>query len=811
VRRAIRSLLAAPIVSSVIVVTLALGIGANTAIFNVVNSLLLRTLPVPAPGRLVTISSDYALGNGFKAGVGWNYEMWSRLQQIPPMFDGVLAWTQPTVNLAPSGEQQSARALLVSGTFFKTLGVPPHLGRLLTAEDDVRGGGKDGAVAAVSFRFWQNRLNGATNVLGSRLTIEGVPFTIVGVTPREFLGIEVGQAFDIAIPLGTDALIRGARTILDQTSNFSLAVLVRLRPDQSIDAATAALRSIQPQVLGVAADRMADVSPSFLSEPFVAVPAPTGTSDFSRLRVRYQRPLLTLLVLVGVVLLIACVNVASVLLARATARRFEFGVHLALGAARRQLVWQLLIESLLLSAAGALAGLLLAAWISRALVSQLSGLDRDLVFNLEPDWRVLAFTAFASLLTAILFGTGPAFRATSAPPAVALRGSSGARSMSTSTGRLTSGLTVLQIALSVILVVAAGLLIRTFGRLLSVPLGFDSGRVLIVSVDTARARVDPSERLSFYQRIAEALAEVPGAAGAAASTNIPLSDANQSPVLFKAERVESVVGPGYFGTYGTPIAAGRDFGVGDTAGAPPIAIVNRSYARKFFPDRNALGEIADKRAIVGIFGDAVFATVRTGVRPTIYIPLAQSAGIGPPGRTSVDVSVRVDSGSPALLARDISAALDAIDPGLSYSFRPLQEYVDASVSQERIVAALSGLFGGLALLLAGLGLYGVTSYAVSRRQFEVGIRLALGAQRLDVLRLVLVRSLAIACAGLALGLAGAVATARYLEAMLFGIVPLDPLTFVVVAAVILLVAGAAAYFPARRATRIDPVMALRSE
>jgi predicted permease len=810
-RGAIRSLVATPAVSSVIVLTLALGIGANTAIFSVVNSLLLRTLPVPAPGQLVTISSDYALGHGFRSGVGWNYEMWNRLQQLPPMFDGTLVWTQPTFNLSTRGEQQPARTLLVSGDFFRTLGVPPRLGRLISVDDDVRGGGKDGAIAVISYRFWQERLGGSAEVLGSKLSLEGAPFTIVGVTPREFLGVEVGLAFDVAVPLGTDPLIRGARSILDQKSAYTLVPLIRLKPDQSIEAATSALRSIQPNILGVAPDRLADVRPSFLKEPFVAVAAPTGTSDFSRLRVKYQQPLVTLLVLVGVVLLVACVNVASVLLARATGRRFEFGVRLALGAARRQLVSHLLLESVLLSVAGAVLGLVLAGWISRALVAQLSGLDTQLVFNLEPDWRVLGYTALASLATAILFGTAPAFRATSAPPAVALRASGGARSMSEGPARLTSSLIVIQVAMSVMLVVAAGLLIRTFGHLLDVPLGFDSRRVLIVSVDTARARVDSAARLPYFQQIADAVAHVPGVSGASASIHIPLSAANQAPILFKAERVESVVGPGFFGVYGTPFLAGRDFNPGDTASAAPVAIVNQAYARKFLPDRNAVGELADKRLIVGVVADAVFATIRSGVRPTIYVPLAQSVGVGPSDRTAAHVSVRTEEGSPGRLSWDVSAALEAVDSGLSFSFRPLQDYVDASVSQERVVAALSGLFGGLALLLAGLGVYGVTSYAVNRRRFELGIRLALGAQRLDVLRLILYRSLTIAAIGVAVGLAGAFATARYLEAMLFGIVPLDPLTFLLVAVGLLGVAFAAAFFPARRAMQIDPVVALRAE
>jgi predicted permease len=362
-----------------------------------------------------------------------------------------------------------------------------------------------------------------------------------------------------------------------------------------------------------------------------------------------------------------------------------------------------------------------------------------------------------------------------------------------------------------ILVVAAGLFVRTFGRLLSVPLGFDSGRVLVATIDTARAKIDAADRLSFYQRLAEAVSGVPGVAHAAASMDTPLGRARQAPVLLKAERVESVVGPGWFETLGTPFLAGRDFSAQDSAAAPRTVVVNQALARKFFPGKNVLGEVTEGRTIVGIVGDAVFATVRGGTRPTVYVPLAQSAGKGMPGRTEVHISVRSAAGPPRLLTKQVSAALNAVDPGLAFSFKTLQEDVDASVSQERLVAELAGLFGGLALLLTGLGLYGVTSYTVSRRQVEIGIRMALGAQSAHVIGLVLFRSLAITVAGLSLGLAGSVATTRYLEAMLFGIVPLDRPTFVVVAAVLAVVAATAAAIPARWATRIDPLVALRAE
>ena len=807
-RMAIRSLRATPVVSNVVVLTLALGLGANTAIFSVVNSLLLRTLPVPEPGRLVTVSSDFALGHGFKAGAGWSYEMWTRMQQMPALFAGALLWSQPTFNLARGGEKEPARTLLVSGSFFSTLGVQPHVGRLLTLEDDVRGGGKDGPVVVISHRLWRERFGGAANTVGSSLTLEGAPFTIVGVTPPEFLGIEVGRGFDVAVPLGSEPLILGKRSAIDEKRSFTFVVLIRLKPEQSIGAATAALRSIQPAVLGVTPEHMKDVKPGFLTEPFVAVPAPTGTADF--VRPRLQRPLLTLLVLVGLVLLIACVNVASVLLARATARRHEIAVRLALGATRRQLIPQLMLESLLLSGAGAALGLSFATWGSRALVAQLSMLDTELLFNLAPDWRVLGFTIAISAATAVLFGTAPALRATSVHPISALRGR-GARGTSEGSARLTNTLVSLQIAVSLMLVVAAGLFIQTFRQLLTVPLGFDSNRVLIASVDTARSRAAEADRLAFYQRLADAVRGVPGVEHAAASMDTPLSPARQSPLLAKAEWVQSVVAPGWFAAYRTRIVAGRDFTAEDSAGASRVAVVNQAFARKFFPDRNALGALTEGKTIVGVAGDAVFATVRGGTKPTVYTPLAQSAGIGMPGRTAVNISIRAAAGRPTRLAPSVSAALTMVDPDLAFSYRPLQELVDASISQERILARLAGLFGGLALLLTGLGLYGVTSYAVSRRQFEIGIRMALGAGRRHVLSLVLVRSLAITAAGVTLGIAASVATTRYLATLLFGVSALDPVTLTGVALLLIAVAAGAALIPARRATRIDPMVALRAD
>ena len=417
-------------------------------------------------------------------------------------------------------------------------------------------------------------------------------------------------------------------------------------------------------------------------------------------------------------MLIACVNVASVLLARATARRHEIAVRLALGATRRQLIPQLMVESVLLSMGGATVGLLLAAWGSRGLVAQLSRLDTEVLFNLTPDWRVLGFTAVMTLATAILFGMAPALRATSVLPVSALRGPGGSRAESA--GRLTSGLIVVQIALSVALVVAAGLFIRTFGRLLSVPLGFDSDRVLIATVDTARARVDASARLPYYQRLAEAVGRVPGVAKAAASTDTPLSSASQAPLLFKAERVRNAVGPGWFATYGTRFLAGRDFSDQDSASAPPVAIVNQAFARKFFPDRNPLASRSRQER------SSELSTMRSlPLFATEYVhALYASRAVGWLRTTGTDGSVHQHSRR----SRTAGSA-DAERLGCARHRRPRSGvFIPASagvrrrfVSQERILSGLAGLFGGLALLLTGLGLYGVTAYSVSRRRYGSGL------------------------------------------------------------------------------------------
>jgi predicted permease len=815
IRLALRTLRTSPIVSAVAVLSLALGIGANTAIFSVVNALLLRSLPVVEPDRLVTVSSGFAINHGFRAGAGMNYDMWMRMREHLGAFDDGFAWAPGRVDLSPGGERQPAEALFTSGRFLATLGVPALIGRILDDGDDGRGGGRDGLVAVIGYGLWQRRFGGSASVLGAALPIDGVPCTIVGVMPPDFFGIEVGQPFDLILPLGIEPDVRGARASLHHPSALLLTVMLRLKRGQSIDSATAALRTFQSEIVGLNGKQPPRV-PEFLKDPYVLVPAATGTSDRSGLRRQYSRPLMTVLAVVVLVLLVACVNIANLFLARATARSHEMSVRLALGATRWRLGRQLLVESLVVALAGAACGLLFATWASRAVVASLSTVDTRVSLDLSLDWRVLAVTAGIAVATAILFGTGPALRAARAAPIDAMKEqgrTAGSRR------DLSTGLVVGQMAVSLVLLVCAGLFLSTFTRLAALPLGFDPARVLVVNVDTARVGVDASARIDYFRQLVSTVQTVPGVARAAGSMITPFSQATKSPLFSEPGRVhQHAVSPGFFDVYGIDIRSGRDFDERDTTSSPRVVVVSESYARKFLADRDPLGATIDsgpcagpqgRCAIVGVVSEAVFAPPRAGARPTMYVPLSQSAGMAPPGRTEISISVRSATGSPALLARGVTAALTAVDRNLAFSYRPLIQDVRASLTQERMVAWVSGFFGVLALLLSSLGLYGVTAYAVTRRRREIGVRVALGATPASVILLLLTRVFVVVLAGLAVGVPVALWTGRLVAALLYGVDSRNLATIGVAGLTLCSVAIVASLIAAFRATRIEPAEVLR--
>ena len=700
----------------------------------------------------------------------------------------------------------------------------------MTAADDLRGGGPDGAVAVISYAFWQLQFGGAASAIGAPLTIEGKPFTIVGVTPPEFFGAEVGRWFDVAVPIGTEPLMRGRVTNLDQPGLFWLSIMIRLKPGQSIEAATEALRRVQPEVRAATVPPDADAQQRelFIKDLFVLTAAANGPSVLRR---QYERPLVTLLGVAGLVLLVACANIANLLLARATTRHHELSVRVALGASRWRLVRLLLVEGVMLAVVGSAAGLLVARWSSRLLVAQLSTITTRIALDLSLDWRMMAFTATTTIVTALLAGTAAAVRAGGAAPMDALKdrgtGSAG-RGASGTHGGVSSALVVAQVALSLVLVAGAGLFVRTFARLAATPLGFDVDRVLVANINATRSTVPSAARFDLYQRIADTVSEVPGISYAAGSLITPVTGDNWwtplevpgAPDLSEADRRTdiNIVTPRWFATYGMRVVAGRDFDARDRAHAERVAIVNEEFAARFFPGRQAVGGLVafpatanvtshEPRTIVGVVTDAVYRSLREPKRPALYEPLAQHDWPFP--FAGISLSVRSAAGSPRRHGRTISRAITEVDPNLAFSLRSVSDYVDGSLTQERIVAMLSGFFGGLALLLAGLGLYGVTSYAVTRRRTELGIRMALGAAPNRIVRLVLSRVLLLVGIGVLVGTGVSLWASRFVAALLYGLEPRDPTTLIGAIVVLASVGALAGLLPAWRASRIHPAVVLR--
>jgi len=822
---ACRTLAASPIVALVAIASLALGVGANTAIFSVVNGLLLRALPVKDPARLVLITDSKT--DHVRA---WSYPVWNEIRQRPELFERATAWSFTRFNLSGGGEAEFINGMWASGSFFDTLGVPALLGRTFSDRDDVNGGGADGPVAMISYGFWQRRYGSAPDIVGRQLSLDDVAFTIVGVTPPGFSGPEVGRMFDAIVPIGTEPLVRRRDSFVDHSSATFLTMLARLEPNQSAEAATAGLRQVQSRIreatlgdIGQFGSR--EAIERYLAAPFALVPGATGFAGARDLRALYQRPLLTLMVVVGFLLLIACVNVANLLAVRAIARRHELSLRLALGASRGRLVRQLLAESVVLYGIGAASGLLIAVWGSRALVAQLSTSVDTVFLDASIDGRVLAFTVGITVLTTLVFGTAPAFRASGVAPMEVLK-----EQPRTVVGRarlaLPDGLLVAQVALSLVLVFAAGLFVRTFVSLSQRPLGFEPTRVLIVNVDAHRTSNSAADRIALYERTREAVRALPDVADAALSLTSPLGRGQFTPLVDIAGVSDTrgpvwanLISPGWFGTFGVPLVAGRDLSDHDRAGGPRVAIVNQAFARKFAQDTSAIGltltlyprtpRALGPIEIVGVVGDAVYSSLRGEAPPTFYVPLAQFDYLGELGIRSINLEVRSRGASPESLTRSITTAVGKIDPQLSLTFQPLVTQVADALTQERLIARLSACFGGLGLLLAGLGLYGVTTHSVTNRQSEIGIRIALGASAGSVARLVLTRASLLVAAGSMLGAAVSWWASKFVASLIYGLHPRDLTTLIASAAVLTVVAACAAWIPTRRAMRTDPASILR--
>ena len=821
-RLAIRVLRATPVVTIVAILSLALGIGANTAIFSITDALLLRALPVDRPDRLALLM---AIPTGAAPGLSaWSNPVWEQIRERRhELFQTAFAFSARTArfNLASTGPTEFVDGLWVSGDYFDGLGVRPLLGRTFTAVDDERGGGPDGAVAVVSYAFWQRRFGGAADVIGRKQVIDRVPFTIIGVMPPGFFGADVGTTFDVAAPLGTEPLMRGRDSFLDRPTTSWLAVMARLKDGQTLSSAQDAMRALQPHIREVTMpDTSADAKARYMATPLAVEPAALGTSA---MRARYRQPMLIILTVVVLVLLIACANLANLLLARAAARRHEFSVRVALGASRWRLARQLLVESLLLSSAGALLGLGIAHWGSRLLVRQLSTYTNTVFLDVQLDWRVLAFTAGVTTVAAFLFGVVPALLASRAEPIGAIRehgrGASGGRRIGFG-GALVAG----QVALSLVLIVTAGLFVRTFTSLATRDLGFDRAPVIVARVDVSASVADPSERSALYGRLADAAGALGGVSHAAVSAITPVSGAvidvvveiEDGPSMTQPQNVSfrNVITPSWFATYGTGFQGGRDFNERDRLGSPLVVIVNETFVRRFLPAGTPIGRrirqgLPGRQGpwleVVGVVADAAYRSVREPVPPTLYVPIAQQKE--PPATMSL--SVRAANGAPAMLSRSLADVISRVDANVAVTFTPLKQQVDAALVQERMLAMLSAFFGALALLLAGLGIYGIAWFVVSRRRDEIGIRMALGATPARVLQLVLSRLSMLVSIGVVVGLVVCMWASRFVASLLYGVEPRDVVTLASSAAVLAAVGALAGWMPAHRASRIDPAEVLR--
>jgi predicted permease len=717
----------------------------------------------------------------------------------------------------------------VSGRFFDVLGVPAFRGRMLIATDD-SAVPPNGPVVVISHRFWRQHFGGADDVIGRQLTVQRqrLPFTIVGVMPPGFAGVDVGRIVDVMLPFAAEPLLRGQESRLPTAGDSWLEIIVRLKPGQTIAHANAALRSVQSQIRNAVLPGLRG-DPAFaaryLTDPLTLAPAASGAS---RLRRQFETPLVAMVVAVGLVLLVACANIASLLLARALARRGEISVRLALGGSRWRLARLLFAESLLVATAGAAVGLVFARWSSALLVRQLSTTESTVELDLALDWRVLVFTAVVACLCAISAGLAPMFAVTGVAPGEALS-SAGRTVAGDRRFAMRGGLIVAQIAVSFVLVIAAGLFLRTFGSLSQLPLGFVPEPLVVVSMNLLASGIPPEERGARLERLRGAVAATPGVSAASASSTRLLTGGgwfsnrvgvNDDPMTPEDRRNlgrvwRNATSPGWFDTMGIRVLSGRDFNASDRVGAPLVAMVNEAFVRRFLRDRSPIGQtvrVSDdgpRYEIVGVVADAVYTTPREGMLATMYVPLAQREPQEWTFWREAVLTVKAASGQRGLVERDVAAALTQVDPTLVFTSGTFDQMVDATLMQERLIAMMSGFFGALALLLAGLGLYGIVAQAVNARRTEIGLRIAIGAQPSGIVRVVFRRVGMVIVLGLALGLAASWWAAQFVAPLLFQVEARDPLAFSGTIAVLAAVGLLAAWVPARRGARLDPATVLR--
>ena len=805
IRYAIRSLMKRPGSTAIAVITLALGIGANATIFSFVNGLLLRPLDgVERPERLVGVyTSDFSSGRYGNS----SYLDYLDFRQQADAFTDLAAYDNAELNLAGTEGAERLRGAYVTSNYFEVLGVRARLGRTLTSDDDRPAAANP---VVISHALWQRRFGADPGIVGRPVTLNNRAYTIVGVTAESFQGLRLGSQPELLLPLTEESKA-------EARGNRGLGITGRLRDGISVEQAQAQVTAI--------ADRLARAYPETnmgtLAQP--DAPRPMSVVPEARINPKAQEGVrlvsTLLLVVVGLVLLIACANVANLLLAWASSRRREIAIRLALGASRRRLIRQLLTESLLLALLGGAAGLCVGLWTADLIpgffpAGEMSGIDLSL------DWRVLGFTTVVTLVTGVLFGLAPALQA-SRPDMVS--------SLKDEKGRLPGGLrfglrnvlVIAQIAISVLLLIGAGLFLRSLRSAVQFDPGFESQNLLLASLNTDGKQLNDAQQQDFYQRLTERVGSQPGVRSVTWTKVVPLGGGGQRRNIVlegyqpqpneDTELNTNVVGLNYFNTIGIPLVQGRDFSAQDRTRSPGVVIVNEELAQRYFPGQNAVGKRlrTDSEGpyleIVGVVRTAKYRNLRETPLPFVYIPLAQEI------QSNLTLLVRT-VGDPSTVLPAIRRELQQMDRTVPVdAVKTMSEQIEAALSADRMAAVLLGIFGAAALLLATVGLYGVMSYSVAQRTHEIGIRMALGAQTLDVLRLVVRNGMTLSLIGLAIGLAAAFVFTRIMATLLFEVTPTDAVTYAIVSLGLMLVALLACYIPARRATKVDPLVALRYE
>ena len=813
---ALRSLRKGPAFAAIAVMTLALGIGANTAMFTLLHRVMLTPLPVEKPEELIEVLGTR--GNG-PPGVAFSYAALQDLRRGTQTCSSILGFSDVTFHALIDGNpMERLTGQFVTGDYFSSLGVSALRGRTLMPADDRVGDGT--AVATISHSLWQGRFGGAPDTIGKTIALESVPYTIVGVAQPGFSGVEVGKQTDIWVPLESERLIRRPSRTASTASKW-VQMIGRVKPQSTIEQATAELRVLysnsiaendipemltSPGVDPAAVERMKGWS-------LIVEPAAQG---LNRTRQQYDRPLRVLMSIVGVLLLIACTNVAQLLLARGRTREKELAVRLSLGASRPRLVRQLFAESLMLVTAGGL----LAVFVAYLLTTYLTGfLANSLILSIAPNAATLGFTAAVAILAAVLFGLLPALRGTDFDVILRLKGGSPG-SAHARNYQWSNGLIVAQVALLLVLILGGGLLLRTLHNLNSIDLGFDRSNVLLAFVDPFGSTHSPETMMALTAQLIERVGSLPGVKAVSMTRFAPISGGSGTNLDFRVNRVAgdpilargvwvNNIGPRYFATLGVPLIAGREFNDGDSASSPGVVILNQTFAERYFGYTSPIGKIIHLRdtpmEVVGIVRDSKYSQIRETVEPSVYRPIYQQFGV------PVQLLIRTERSPESIAAAVRAEAQSVIGPTVSVRERTLEDHIEATIVQERLVARLAALFGGLALVLAVIGLYGVVTNSVSRRTKEIGIRIALGFDRRRAVSLVMHEVFLLVGAGIVVGLPLAMLVIRFLEKLLYGLTPDDPWNILTAVGALLVSAFVAAFIPALRASRVDPIVALRNE